>query len=266
MTLTVFSDDWTVGRNVSVFSEITGGALHCGEENRLRVDARAHRDSRWNSGLGIHRDVGLLDTRPTHLVPNGVRLTTPDIDESCAVVEARTQVANDGMRPVTVQVRTRIFDPDGALVAEESSPITLPSRCHRRGLPAALRRRTATVERRQPRTASVETELLAEDAAVNAPTTPLGIRRLQLDPIAALRIKGETVKLRGTCLHHDNGMLGAVSVADAECDASVSSRKPVSTLYGPPTRRPDPHPLDACDRRGMLVIDEAFDMWTEGKP
>jgi beta-galactosidase len=93
----------------------------------------------------------------------------------------------------------------------------------------------------------------------------LGIRRLQLDPVNGLRINGEIVTLRGACVHHDNGILGAISVPDAEYrrvrilksagfNAIRSAHNPIS-----------PALLDACDRLGMLVMDEAFDMWTEGK-
>lgn len=101
--------------------------------------------------------------------------------------------------------------------------------------------------------------------AIDAATTSLGVRRLQLDPAAGLRINGETVKLRGTCLHHDNGVLGAVSVADAEFrrvrilkEAGFNAIRSAHTPAAPTL-------LDACDQLGMLVIDEAFDMWTEGK-
>ena len=240
-------------------------ALRYGEENRLRVDARAHRDSRWYSGLGIHRDVDLLDMPLTHLVPNGVRLTTPDVDESRAVVDARTEVENSGLRPVTVHVRTRILGPDGTVVATETSPITL-----RPGAPATVFQRLYVADPHlwsieRPALHRVETELVSEDVVIDTASTPLGIRKLQLDPIAGLRINGETVNLRGTCLHHDNGVLGAVSVADADRrrvrilkEAGFNAIRSAHTPAGPAL-------LDACDELGMLVIDEAFDMWTEGK-
>ncbi|MEQ4724410.1 glycoside hydrolase family 2 TIM barrel-domain containing protein [Nonomuraea sp. B19D2] len=93
---------------------------------------------------------------------------------------------------------------------------------------------------------------------------PEGIRSLRLDPEHGLRINGETVKLRGACVHHDNGPLGAATFAraeerrvrllkDAGFNAIRMSHHPMSTAM-----------LDACDRLGMLVVDEAFDMWTWG--
>ena len=92
-----------------------------------------------------------------------------------------------------------------------------------------------------------------------------GIRSLRLDPEHGLRINGETVKLRGACVHHDNGVLGAATFAraeerrvqilkDAGFNAIRMSHHPMSTAM-----------LDACDRLGVLVMDEAFDMWTSAK-
>ena len=89
--------------------------------------------------------------------------------------------------------------------------------------------------------------------------------QLQLDPQKGLRINGETVKLRGACIHSDNGPLGAVSMRAAEerkvailkeagFNAIRSAHNPMSTAL-----------LDACDRLGMLVMDETFDMWTSSK-
>jgi beta-galactosidase len=92
-----------------------------------------------------------------------------------------------------------------------------------------------------------------------------GIRRLQLDPESGLRINGRTVKLRGACIHHDNGPLGAAAIRRAEerrieilksagFNAIRSAHNPLSTAM-----------LDACDRVGMLVMDETFDVWTNSK-
>lgn len=249
----------------SAFRARLDEALRYGAENRLRVDARAHRDSRWYSGLGIYRGVDLLDMPLTHLDPSGVRLITPDIDEARAVVEARTTVVQEGRHPETVQVRTRVLDQTGAEVAVTGSPVTV-----RAGRSAVSVQRLyipapTLWSPDSPALYRVETELLSGDEVVDTAVNPLGIRRLQLDPTHGLRINGEVVKLRGACVHHDNGVLGAVSVADTEYrrvrilkeagfNAIRSAHNPVS-----------PALLEACDRLGMLVMDESFDMWTEGK-
>lgn len=92
-----------------------------------------------------------------------------------------------------------------------------------------------------------------------------GIRTLTLDPVNGFQINGETVNLRGTCIHHDNGVIGAETFPEAEwyrCkrlkeagfNAIRSSHHPMSRAM-----------LDACDHLGMLVMDELTDMWNRGK-
>ena len=92
-----------------------------------------------------------------------------------------------------------------------------------------------------------------------------GVRTIQVDPRQGLRINGEPVLLRGACIHHDNGPLGAAAIGRAEerriellkaagFNAIRAAHNPLSVAM-----------LDACDRLGMLVMDEAFDMWTRGK-
>ncbi|PYY37871.1 glycoside hydrolase family 2 [Curtobacterium sp. MCJR17_055] len=244
--------------------------LRYGEANTIRVDARTHDDSRWYTGAGIYRDTTLNVTDLVHIAPAGLRVSTPDIEPARAVVEVSAEIRNDSAGTRTVVVATDITDATGAVVARGSSPVTV-----RAGGSAVARQRlyvtrpslwsveTPTLYRATTRVTSGGTEDDAEPLDVRE--TPFGVRTLQLDPEHGLRINGESVKLRGACVHHDNGILGAATIARAEerrieilkragFNAIRSSHNPLS-----------PAMLDACDRLGMLVMDETFDMWTEGK-
>ncbi|MEV1005302.1 glycoside hydrolase family 2 TIM barrel-domain containing protein [Nonomuraea sp. NPDC050202] len=239
--------------------------LRYGEPNTIRVDARAHEDSRWYSGAGIHRDVVLEITDLVHVAYPGVRITTPDIDEERAVVAVVTPVTNESTATTTVRVRTELHGPDGTVVAQDSAPVTL-----RAGGSAVVRQRLyvaapALWSVDSPQLYTAQTVLEASDRVLEETTTSFGIRSLRLDPIHGLRINGETVKLRGACIHHDNGPLGAAAIGRAEerrvellkeagFNAIRSAHNPIS-----------PAMLDACDRLGMLVMDETSDVWTEGK-
>jgi len=235
--------------------------LRAGQDNEIRVEARAHQDSRWYSGAGIYRDTWLLVGDLVRIGPQGVRISTPDIDVERAVVEVATMVENDSIAIRTVELTTRIRDTAGAVVTTDTARVTvLP------GEPATARQRLYI---RDPSLWSPDSpalytgEVSIEDG--DAETVTFGIRTLQLDPDRGLRINGETVKLRGACVHHDNGVLGAATFARAEerrvqllkeagFNAVRMSHHPMSTAM-----------LDACDRLGMLVVDEAFDMWTSAK-
>ncbi|MET7334704.1 glycoside hydrolase family 2 TIM barrel-domain containing protein [Nonomuraea sp. NPDC005650] len=238
--------------------------LRFGQDNEIRVEARAHQDSRWYSGAGIYRDTWLLVGDPVRIAPDGVRVTTPDIDAERAVVEVATTVVNDSLAIRTVELVTELRDPAGAVVAGGTSRVTvLP------GEPAIARQRLYV---RDPALWSPGTPALYGCGVTltdvdfeDAERVTFGIRSLRLDPEHGLRINGESVKLRGACVHHDNGVLGAATFARAE-----ERRVQILKEGGFNAIRMSHHPmskamLDACDRLGMLVVDETFDMWTSAK-
>lgn len=249
----------------STFSVPLDAYLRYGAANTIRVECRVHEDSRWYTGVGIHRDTLLHVTELVHLTRNGVQITTPDTDAHRAVVEVATVVQNEGTGTAHRSVTTVLRDRDGRSIASDTAPLTL-----RAGATSVVRQRlyVATPQLWDVDSPSLytATSTLAEaDAPTEERTTTFGIRTLQLDPLEGLRINGRTVKLRGACIHHDNGILGAAAIGraeerrvqllkDAGFNAIRSSHNPLSQAM-----------LDACDRHGMLVMDETFDMWATGK-
>lgn len=239
--------------------------LRYGETNTIRVDARAHRDSRWYTGIGIQPDTWLTVTEPVHIMTKGVQITTPTIEADSAIVVVTTVVANESIHTTTVQLETIITGPDGATAATEAAPVTV-----RAGSSATVRHRVLL---RDPRRWDVDTPNLYQaksrlrdgDTELQENLTSFGIRDVQVDPERGLRLNGTTIKLRGACIHLDNGILGAASFGRAEerriellqeagFNAIRSAHNPLSSAL-----------LDACDRVGMLVMDETFDMWAESK-
>ncbi|MBP2328988.1 beta-galactosidase [Kibdelosporangium banguiense] len=236
-----------------------------GAENSIRVEARGHQDSRWYTGMGMHRDVKLHVLEVVHLAPTAVRVSTSDIDDERAIVSVATTVSNAGRHTVTALVRTDLQNPDGEIVASDLCPVTvLP------GSTATTRQRLY-VERPRlwspdfPALYRASSRLSVNGLPDQSTETTFGIRSLQLDARRGLRINGRTTKLRGACIHHDNGILGARALPEAEerrvrilknagFNAIRSAHNPMSEAM-----------LDACDRLGMLVMDEAFDVWTEAK-
>jgi beta-galactosidase len=234
-------------------------------ENELLVEARVHEDSRWYTGAGIYRDVWLLEGGLVHVTPDGVAITTPSVESPLAVVEVAVEVATTSLRLETVDIEVEIAGPDGDVVAHGTVPVTAAP-----GEPIVSRQRLYvpdpqlwSAERPSLYTAAVQVR--AGSGVLDEITEPFGIRTLQLDPAHGLRVNGETVKLRGTCVHHDSGILGAATFASAEerrvrrlkeagFNAIRSAHNPISKAM-----------LDACDRVGMYVMDEAFDTWVTTK-
>lgn len=237
--------------------------LRYGQSNTIRVEARAHQDSRWYSGLGIHRDTYLHVRELVHIADDGIRVTTPEVDDEGALVEVAVTVRNEGLSTRTVDLHVELRDEEGVLVAGDVVPVTVTT-----GAPAVSRTRLYVADPRRwdvedPYLYRATVSLRDGDATLGDVGVNVGVRTLQLDPRHGLRINGRTVKLRGACVHHDNGPLGAAAIGRAEerrveilksagFNAVRSSHNPASTAL-----------LDACDRHGMLVLDESFDMWFE---
>lgn len=257
-----FAGQWRYG--YSVFRIALDAHLRYGEENSISVEARAHRDSRWYSGLGIYRDVRLVVAPLAHIADDRVRITTPDVDAERAVVETAVIVKNEDISTRRLFLEVAVHDRHGVVVAEDRGPVTVRS-----GREVTVRHRLFVDEPErwsvdQPHLYRFTTRLLDEDGdPMDVVDVPFGIRTIRLDPRRGLRINDETVKLRGACVHHDNGPLGAATIRRAEerriellkaagFNAIRSSHNPLS-----------PAMLDACDRLGMLVFDETFDAWTE---
>jgi len=250
----------------NAFEAVLDPYLRYGEPNRVTVEARAHRDSRWYSGAGIYRPVHLVVADPVHIPLDGTRITTPDIDADRAVVQVSTTVRNASRHTRTLRLTWTITAPDGTDAASGTAPVTV--------LPASdavARVRLAIGSPSlwsldSPAQYQVRTVLAAQDGtSVDTDAATFGIRLLQVDARRGLRINGETVKLRGACVHHDSGPLGAATFAAAE-DRRVRLLKAAGfnalrSAHNPMSRAM----LDACDRHGMLVMDELTDTWTRSK-
>ncbi|MFJ9626224.1 glycoside hydrolase family 2 TIM barrel-domain containing protein [Streptomyces sp. NPDC101175] len=257
-----------VGQRPYGYSQFTVDAdpyLRYGQDNEIRVEARAHQDSRWYTGAGIYRPVWMLTGDLVRLVPDGIRVTTLDVEGERAVVEVATRVRNDSIAIRTLDLAVNVRDAAGNSVTGDITKVTvLP------GEDAVVRSRLYVREPGlwdvdSPHLYGCQVALSSEGDPVDSDSVVFGIRSLQLDPEQGLRLNGRTVKLRGACVHHDNGPLGAATYARAE-----ERRVELLKDAGFNALRMSHHPmsramLEACDRLGMLVVDETFDVWTSAK-
>lgn len=239
--------------------------LRPGEENIIEVESRHGGDSRWYTGAGIYRDVWLHTGPAVHIPVDGVKVSADDIDTDGAVVEVEVTVASTSNRLETIDVAIALLNADGAIVARGSVPVTVDANEHSRSRQRLYVSAPELWSAEAPTLYSAAVELVADGTAIDGTSTVFGIRRLQVDPVHGLRVNGDVVKLRGACVHHDNGILGAATFGDAEerrvrllkeagFNAIRSSHNPMSAAM-----------LDACDRLGVYVMDETFDMWTSNK-
>lgn len=242
-------------------------SLKYGERNHLEVVVNngMEKNTRWYSGSGLYRDVQLYVGNKIHIPVNGVKIKTPEVTEGYAVADVQVELHNCSIGKHEVKIETTIIDEQGKIVSKRITPVTLF------GL------KNEQVEQRivipNPRLWGVDhpnlykcnVQITEADEVWDVVSESFGIRTLSLNPYVGLCINGESVKLRGACIHHDHGIIGAPALKDAE-ERKIEKLKEA----GFNCIRMAHHPagktlLEVCDRIGMLVMDELFDMWTHAK-
>lgn len=270
MNAMVYINGELAGKNMfgySTFYVPLNDFLRYGEENEIRVQVRngAMTNSRWYSGGGIYRDVYLLVSDVTHLVPEGIQIKTAEADEIVAVLDIATEVKTRKYAPSRVVLETVIRDAEGNEVAKERSPFVLFEQEER------VIKQRVTVDNPErwsdenPSLYTCESNLYVDGELADEAETSFGIRTLQVDAKRGLRVNGETVKLRGACIHHDSGLLGAATYEDAQFRQIKLLKEAGFNAVRMSHHPMAPAMLRACDRLGMFVMDETFDMWNRMK-
>lgn len=220
------------------------GLVHPGENViRVEVDDREKPDSRWYSGAGIYRSVWLLTEGKTHIAPHGVKISTLSIDPPTVKVE----VSHTGG-----DAEVEIWDGETMLTRAEGDHVEL-------SLPGA---KLWSAE--EPNLYRCRVALRQDGGIVDETEVDFGIRALRYDN-TGFYVNGRRTLLRGGCLHHDNGILGACSIPEAE-----ERRLSILKRAGFNAIRCSHNPasadlLDVCDRMGIYVMEELWDMWYQRK-
>ena len=233
-------------------------ALKFGDENVLAVRLAPEVDSsRWYPGAGIYRNVWLDSTGPVHVARWGTYVTTPEVTDANAKVLVKTEIRNRDSQPARVTLETTIVNAAGKTVGRARGEYTAPATAEQ------------TIEVANPKRWDIDSPYLYEvvstirsgHRALDRYTTPLGIRTIQFDVQKGFLLNGRHLKLKGVCNHHDLGALGtAVSRRATERQLEIMKSmggNAIRTSHNPPS----PELLEFCDRLGLLVMDEAFDMW-----
>ena len=222
--------------------------LNYGEENVLTVYVNNSEtpNSRWYSGAGLYRPVWLLEQPKRHILADGLRVTTLSHDP------ARVRVTLDSNVP-GVRAVIEALDGDVVVAGAEGDDVPLD-------IPDA---KLWSAE--HPHLYTCRARLVDEGGIIDEQEVRFGIRTLSWSAREGLKVNGETVLLKGGCVHHDNGILGSRSYAEAEY-RKVRRLKSfgfnaIRSAHNPAV----PALLDACDELGMYVMDEGWDMWYKQK-
>jgi len=241
--------------------------LIANKENQIavRVDNSQQINCRWYSGSGIYRHVWMMVTDPVHFEQWNTVITTPIVNPEKATVQIKTYIKNETKTAQTFLLVTRLTDQKSKVAGNSEVKVVLAAN--------AGKEITQTISVNNPQLWASETpviyqarlELRQGTKTIDFNQNTFGIRSLRYTTEKGFQLNGKTLKLNGGCMHHDNGCLGAAAYDRAE-ERRVELLKSagfnaVRTSHNPPSEAF----LNACDRLGMMVIDESFDGWKESK-
>lgn len=264
------SEIWVNGQKVyynvygytSFRVDITPYCKPTGQKNTIAVKViNEGKNSRWYTGSGIYRHVWMIRTSPSYIEDWGTYIRTDSLDKTQAFIALSTTVVNGDAEKGEYTVNINLISPKGKVVSTASAPAQMTSgnKCE---IPF-----TMTVKKPQlwstetPELYTANISLWKNKEKKDELSIPFGIRTLRFSTENGFELNGVQMKLKGGCVHHDNGLLGAAAFDRAEerkiqllkqngFNAVRTSHNPMSESF-----------MSACDRLGMLVIDEAFDQW-----
>ncbi len=274
----MISDIWLNGISLGThpngytsFSYDITSKLVPGKLNTIAVRVKNEgRNSRWYSGSGIYRHVWIIATEQLHVDQWGTSITTPEVADNFAKVNVKTNILNESAEEINALLVTRILKNDGNEVALKESTGKISGK--------SSYEFSQDLDITSPLLWSVDSPslytVIHEVYMVNGnkrskmadrTENTFGIRSISVSAEKGFLLNGKPLLLKGGCVHHDNGPLGAAAYDRAE-ERRVEIMKAngfnsIRCSHNPPS----PAFLSACDRLGMLVIDEAFDVWKEQK-
>ena len=252
--------------------DLTGNAKFGGENTIVvKVENRLP-SSRWYSGSGIYRDVTLTVTDGVHVGNNGVAIKTPSLatqNGGNVTMNLTTKVANDTKAAANITLKQTVF-PKGGKTDAAIGTVTTASKSIAAGASADV---TSTITAASPKLWSIKnpnlytvrTEVLNGGKVLDTYDTEYGFRWTGFDAASGFSLNGEKVKLKGVSMHHDQGSLGAVANRRAiERQVEILQKMGVNSIRT--THNPAAKALiDVCNEKGVLVVEEVFDMWNRSK-
>lgn len=263
---TVWVNGWCVRHHEGgyyPFREDITDVLHYGGRNTIAVRVDATKVEGWfYEGAGIYRHVWLDKTGPVAIAPDGIFVFTEfsnNVPAGPGTIQLRTTLLNKQKNKATAQVSWSILAPDGSSIEEggahESDEILPDSKTefnHEIGIHSPI-----LWSPENPKLYKLITKVEVAGKIVDQAETPFGIRTVGFDPNKGFLLNGQPYRIQGTCNHQDHAGVGA-AIPDALQEFRVKKLKEfgcnaIRTSHNPPT----PELLDACDRLGMLVLDES---------
>lgn len=239
-----------------------------GKKNRLHITVNnsAEPNSRWYAGTGIYRHVDLLTAPMVHLAPWSIFAYTERIEGETAFVTVEVTVENCTDSDCIRSIEVRMMEEGGEQISAAAQTVLfIPAGNKKSGKVHLVVHNVKVWDIEKPELYKITAEILGEAEMQDSDSTLFGVRTITIDKENGLQLNGRTLKIKGGCVHHDNGILGAASFYDSEFRKmelhKINGYNGIRCAHNPPSR----DMLCACDHLGLLVVNEAFDMWRMGK-
>jgi len=240
--------------------------IEFGHENVIAIEVKnLGMNSRWYSGSGIYRPVSLRIMDQVHISHWGPAVRTPIVSAASAEIEVITKVINKNENEVSITLSSAIKNSKGETVASSKMKSNITAQGESEITEKINLSNPDLWLLESPEIYILSQNVLLNGKIVDSRETSFGIRSIAYNATSGFSLNGKSILLQGTCMHHDNYMLGAAAYPRAE-ERRVELTKAagynaIRCAHNPPSQAF----LDACDRIGILVIDEAFDQWTINK-
>lgn len=227
----------------------------------VKVDNSAQPNSRWYTGSGIYRHVWLESTGQIHFDRWGIQVTTPDISSETALMNIRSTVINESTVSENIILKTILFNSNGDKITEKEQKFTSAPNGKTKILQKIEIPNPKLWSPDNPNTYTIKNILKKDNKITDIKEITAGIRNFNFDPNKGFSLNGQSMKIKGVCLHSAAGAVGAAvpegileyrlkKLKDLGCNAIRFSHNPAS-----------PEVLNMCDNLGFLVMTEAFDEW-----
>lgn len=239
--------------------------IECGSHNEIKISINneAVPNSRWYSGAGLYRHVDLLTAGEIHIAPWGVYAYTEYTRNGDAMVSVCVTVENHSRVHVSAPLKVTILDADGSVAITGQATASIPAQEQGQAKIRMLLENAQLWDTETPYLYTVRAELVGEHS--DRHETTFGVRTITVDIKNGFQLNGKSLKLKGGCIHHDNGIIGAAAFDFAEYRKVLLHKQngynALRSAHNPTSRGM----LEACDKLGVLLIDEAFDMWNIAK-
>lgn len=247
---------------VSFMYDITSFVKYgASNEIKVKADRSQNADSRWYSGSGIYRNVWLVYANPLHISQWGVFCYPRQATASSADLFVESEIENGSNQNNNVEVKNILLDATGKLVASASFILKLKA--------TEKLKKSVSLTVKNPKLWSIDnpylytlkTEVMKDGKVIDQSSFKTGIRSFEFSPNKGFTLNGKSMKIKGLCIHHDAGALGAavprevwerrlINLKDLGCNAIRMSHNIQSSVV-----------YELCDELGLLVMDEMFDEW-----